>query len=82
LSCTLVGEIVATQITSYGDTSLKYGFVTVDIDTDGQIKLKVDSHTKCETLDRGERVQVVYDSLGNTGIVVAKEISLVSSSKM
>ena len=68
------GEIVASQIASIPKSNKGYGYITIETQDSKYLKLKVDAMTKYETVERGEKVTVEYDVLGNTDILSAKKI--------
>jgi hypothetical protein len=69
----LIGEIVASQ-TAVLKSGSSYGYITIETPKKEYVKLKVDASTDYETLDRGERVEIQYTTLGNTDILSAKKI--------
>jgi cold shock CspA family protein len=68
------GEIVASQIASIPNSNKGYGYITIETQDRKHVKIKVDAMTKYETVERGEKVTVEYDVLGNTDILSAKKI--------
>jgi len=68
------GEIVAAQMAKIPSTELRYGYITIETPEKRYVKLKVDAGTTYETLERGEKVVIEYDVLGNTDILSAKKI--------
>jgi hypothetical protein len=69
------GEIVSSQLARYGDNDTRYGYVTIQTPDLGYVRIKVDAYTSFDTLDIGEQVLVESKKLGDTGIIVAKQIS-------
>lgn len=59
-----------------GESELITGFITIQIDEDEYVQLDVGSYTEYDTLDEGNKVRVEVDSLGETGILYAKKITL------
>ncbi len=68
------GEIVSSQIAEMPSTNLRYGYVTIETPDKKYLKVKVDVRTEYDTLEKGERVTVEYDMIGNTDIFSAKKI--------
>ena len=68
------GNIISSHIARIGKGDGKYGYIGIETPDSTHLKMKVDMYTTYETLERGEYVVVRYDALGNTGILVAKEI--------
>jgi len=71
-----VGTIVASMVERIGESELITGFITIQIDEDEYVQLDVGSYTEYDTLDEGNKVRVEVDSLGETGILYAKKITL------
>jgi hypothetical protein len=72
------GEIVSAQLARYGDNNTRYGYVTIQTRDQKYVKVKVDAYTSYDTLDIGKQVSVKSETLGDTSILVAKEISRLS----
>jgi len=53
---------------------VKYGYIVVLTPTHELVRFRVDSSTSFESLERGEKITVEYETLGGTDILVAKEI--------
>ncbi len=71
-----MGTIVASMVERIGESELITGFITIQIDEDEYVQLDVGSYTEYDTLDEGNKVRVEVDSLGETGILYAKKITL------
>ncbi|TFG28380.1 hypothetical protein EU528_11335 [Candidatus Thorarchaeota archaeon] len=69
----IIGEIVASQ-TAKLQTGQSYGYITIETPAKEHLRLKVGAHTKYDTLERGDKVEIKYSKLGNTDILSAKEI--------
>ncbi|MGY5854777.1 MAG: hypothetical protein RTU92_14505 [Candidatus Thorarchaeota archaeon] len=70
---TLEGQIVSSQVGNYGNTDVKYGFITIQTN-DSHVRLKVDSSTSYDTLEMGHDVIVSAEQLGSTKLLVAREV--------
>jgi hypothetical protein len=68
------GSIVSSRTTKIAKSNAEYGYIGIETQSNGFLKLKVDHNTTYDTLDRGEDVIVRYDTLGDTKLLVAKEI--------
>ena len=68
------GQIVSSQIGSFGDTSVKYGYITLKISDESNMRFKVDASTEYETLELGESVAIRGEALEGTNIIIAKKI--------
>lgn len=72
------GTLVSANLGTFGKKEIRYGFVGIE-KTDGKhVRLKVDSYTQYDTLDVGSKVIVQAEELGNTKIIVARKITLVT----
>ncbi|MGY5875695.1 MAG: hypothetical protein RTU30_08115 [Candidatus Thorarchaeota archaeon] len=71
---TLEGQIVSSQVGNYGNTDVKYGFITIQTNDDSHVRLKVDSSTTYDTLEMGHDVIVSAKQLGSTKLLVAREV--------
>ncbi|MFW9931062.1 MAG: hypothetical protein ACFFDR_00185 [Candidatus Thorarchaeota archaeon] len=74
---TIRGRIISTQLGTFGLKERLYGYVTIRKENGDQVKVKIDTHTECESLAVGDTVEVHAEELGNTGIVVAKRVELI-----
>jgi hypothetical protein len=70
------GLIVASQVEVIGETEMRAGFITIKISEDEYLKLDVGSYTTFDTLDEGARICAEINSLGATGILYVKKVTL------
>ena len=68
------GQIVSSQIGTFGNTSVKYGYITLKVSDESNMRFKVDASTEYETLELGESVAIRGAALEGTNVIVAKEI--------
>lgn len=68
------GEIVASRISKQRTTGVREGYIVILTPTHEHVRFRVDSSTSFESLERGEKVTVEYETLGDTDILVAKKI--------
>ena len=61
---TFIGSITSNQLSVLGNKH--YGFIGIETDDSRHVKVKVAAFTVYETLEIGERVQIVAEPLGNT----------------
>ncbi len=82
----IIGKIISSSLGYVGKPEIPYGYIDLVTKDGEQIHLKVDVHTFHETLDSGYEVEVEFEHLGSTEILVAKTISILgelnSSKKM
>jgi cold shock CspA family protein len=76
LEKTFTGLIISTQLAEMSNK--RYGFISIETDNKDHYKIKISAFTKHETLDVGERVSIVGESLGNQGVWTAKIITRTS----
>ena len=69
------GNIISAHTTKIGKGDGQYGYIGIETPESIHLKMKIDMYTTYETLERGEDVVVKYDTLGDTGILIAKEIT-------
>jgi hypothetical protein len=70
----VTGTITSADISVMG--KLKYGYLGIDTNEKGHIKVKVTAFTKFDTLDVGSRVTVELESVGDSELPSAKTISI------
>ncbi len=68
------GTIVATQLANYANSDIKYGYITLETDEKEHVRIKIDSYTKYDTLERGESIVAKTKSISSDGVIVAREI--------
>jgi hypothetical protein len=68
------GKIVSTQLGIFGRDEIIYGFISMQTKDNRIIKVKVDSYTTFNTLNIGDWVLIEAEFLGNTDILVARNI--------
>lgn len=71
------GIIVASLVERIGKSEMRSGFITIKISEDEYVQLDVGSYTAFDTLDEGTKVRVEIDTLGETGVLYAKSVTLV-----
>ena len=72
---TFTGSIVSAELGNIGKKP--YGFISIETEDHEQLRVKVAAFTNYDTLDIGQRVCVVAETLGNMSIMTAKSVSLV-----
>ena len=77
---TVEGTIVVSVVEPINDTNMKAGFITIKTSEDDYVRLEVGSYTTFTTLEEGERVLVQADTLGSTGVIYAKSVTLAERS--
>jgi hypothetical protein len=76
-SITIHGKIIASQLGTFGPTGKLFGYTTIRQEDGTHVRLKVDSHTECESIAVGDTVEVHVDELGETGILIARRVALI-----
>ncbi|TXT56791.1 MAG: hypothetical protein BAJATHORv1_20386 [Candidatus Thorarchaeota archaeon] len=73
------GSITATKLSDLAEDDVQFGFITIKSDTDEKaLEVKVDNYTEYDSLEPGEYVEVEYETLGNTDVIVARKITHLS----
>jgi hypothetical protein len=70
----LSGKIISSQIGYLGKKEVLYGFISVESQEGKHVTMKVDAYTEYETIKVGDHVRIDVHSLGDTDILVAREI--------
>ena len=70
----ITGEIVASQLATLPKTNKQFGFITVETSDSTNYRFKVGTSTKFDSIERGDTVEVQYDTLGSTDILTAEHI--------
>ena len=73
---TIEGKIISKQLGKFGHNQTVYGYIGIELPSGQQIKVKVDSYTRYETLEIGSHVFIETDTLGTTDIIVARRIDV------
>ena len=73
---TFEGTIISEQLGTFGKNDIIYGYIGIKTTKGKQKKIKIDSYTSYETLDMGSEVIIEAAELGDTGILVARKISV------
>ncbi len=76
---TVEGTIVASQLGTFGKDAIIYGYIGVKTLEGEQKLIKVDAYTWFETLEIGDDVRIEVSLLGDTKILVARKINVMSS---
>lgn len=71
---TYSGEIVHSQTQLIGTSDMRDGFITILTEDCEHVRLDVGAFTSFETLEEGESVIVVAETLGSTGKWIAKTV--------
>lgn len=71
---TYSGEIVHSRTQLIGKSDMKDGFITILTEDCEYVRLDVGAFTSFETLEEGESVIVVVETLGSTGKWIAKTV--------
>ncbi len=71
---TYSGEIVHSQTQLVGTSDMRDGFITILTEDCEYVRLDVGTFTSFETLEEGESVIVVAETLGSTGKWIAKTV--------
>ena len=74
---TVQGKIVGSNLGRFAPTNKLYGFTTIRKENGESIKVKIESHTDCETIAVGDTVEIHAKELGDTGILVASRVELI-----
>jgi hypothetical protein len=69
------GCIISNHTAKIAKSKGVYGYIGIETTDNEHLKLKVDMYTEYDTLKRGDEVLVKYESLGDTKILTAKEIT-------
>ena len=77
----ITGKIVSSSLGYVGIQEIPYGYIDIVTKDGEQIHLKVDVHTFHETLDSGYEVEIEFEPLGSTDILVAKTIYILGELK-
>ena len=75
------GCIISAHTARFAKSKGVYGYIGIETTDSEHMKLKVDMYTEYDTLKRGNNVIVKYETLGDTGILKAKEITKKKTSK-
>lgn len=71
------GKIISSQLATFSTKPSVYGYLIMREEDGGYDEVKVDLHTECESVLVGDMVEVHAEELGETGIIVARRISLI-----
>ncbi|MHA2058953.1 MAG: hypothetical protein ACW979_15145 [Candidatus Thorarchaeota archaeon] len=72
---TFTGSIISAELGNMGKKP--YGYISVETEEQEQLRIKVAASTSYDTLDVGERVHIVAETIGNMNMMTAKTVSLV-----
>ncbi len=70
------GKIVGSDLGRFAPTGKLYGFTTIRKEDGNSIKVKIESHTECESIAVGDTVEIRAKELADTGIIVADRVRL------
>ncbi|MFX1560235.1 MAG: hypothetical protein ACFFBL_06590 [Promethearchaeota archaeon] len=80
MSEVIEGKIISVNLGEFSTKKIVYGYLGIELVDKKHIRVKIDSYTWYETLSLGDNVEVEFESLAGTDILVARRIRLKTSS--